>query len=232
MENSDASVKNPLRVIGLETKEEEGLQSMGLVMARAGLGKTAILVQFALDCMMNGRNVLHVAIGEDLEKTRSWYDDIVSLLKVDPTDINELMSKRMIMTFQEGEFSQAVLAERIADLEKEGIFTPDCLVIDGYNFAGAYRANIQALRVFAENIGIKMMWFSATCHREDERSSVDGVPAPCHGVGELFETVLQIDPEGEKIELKIVKCETCAVNPGTILTLDPSTLLLHEEASK
>ncbi len=43
---------------------------MGLVMARAGLGKTAILVQFALDCMLLGNKVLHVSIGEGVDKTR------------------------------------------------------------------------------------------------------------------------------------------------------------------
>jgi len=228
MADKDTSVKNPLQAIGFDTKKEDGLQSMGLVMARAGLGKTAILVQFALDCMMNNNNVLHISIGEGVEKTRSWYDDIVKLLDVEPVDVPELMAKRMIMTFKESNFRKAVLAERVEDLVQQGIFKPECLVIDGFEFDGANRATIEELRNFARESGIKMLWFSAVSHREDDRVSADGVPAPCHEIDDLFETALLIKPEGEEMQLKILKCETCAVDPGAVLTLDPSTMLIQQ----
>lgn len=228
MADKDTNVKNPLQAIGFETKDAQGLQSMGLVMARAGLGKTAILVQFALDCMMNNNNVLHISIGEGVEKTRSWYDDIVNLLDVEAVDVPELMSKRMIMTFKESNFRKAVLAERIEDLVQQGIFKPECLVIDGFDFEAADRAELEELRTFAEEIGVKMLWFSAVSHRGDDRVSADGVPAPCHEIDDLFETALFIKPEGDEMQLKILKCEACAVDPGTILTLDPSTMLIQQ----
>lgn len=226
--NSDAGVKNPLRAIGFDTKKEAGLQSMGLVISRAGLGKTAILVQFALDCMMNNSNVLHISIGEGVEKTRSWYDDIVKLLEVDSVDVPVLMSKRMIMTFKESNFRKAVLAERIEDLVQQEIFKPECLVIDGFDFENASREVLNELRTFAIEAGIKMMWFSAVNHREDTRLSINGIPAPCHEFDDLFETALLIKPEGEEMFLKILKCEACAVDPGTVLTLDPSTMLIQK----
>ena len=96
---NDLKFNNPLRALGLEDQAGGGLQSMmGLVMARAGLGKTAILVQFALDCMLLGNKVLHVSIGEGIDKTRAWYDDIMSLLtdgeKIE--SIPEIMQNRMI----------------------------------------------------------------------------------------------------------------------------------------
>ena len=72
MANNDLVVNNPLKALGLEEKAKGGIRSMGLVMSRAGLGKTAILVQFALDCMLLGNKVLHVSIGESIDKTRSW----------------------------------------------------------------------------------------------------------------------------------------------------------------
>ena len=228
MESSEANVINPLRVIGLDSKKGDGFQSMGLVMSRAGIGKTAVLVQFALDSMMNGNNVLHVSIGTGLEKTRSWYDDIVTLLKLDAQDVTDLMTRRMIMTFQEGEFTQAVLAERIEDLRQQGKFQPDCLVVDGFDFIESDRAVLEFLRTFAKETGIKMMWFSALCHRDDERVSAEAIPAPCHEVGDLFETAFLIDPEEKEIQLKVLKCEPCSVNPGAVLTIDPATMLLQQ----
>jgi len=80
MGDSSMKVNNPIRALGLDNTAGEGLQSMGLVIARAGLGKTAILVQFALDCMLLGNKVLHVSIGQSVDKTRKWYDDILSML--------------------------------------------------------------------------------------------------------------------------------------------------------
>lgn len=228
MADKEINVKNPLQAIGFEAKDGAGLQSMGLVMARAGLGKTAILVQFALDCMMNKNNVLHISIGEGVEKARSWYDDIVKLLNVEAVDVPELMSKRMIMTFKESNFRKAVLAERIEDLVQQGIFTPECLVIDGFDLEAASREELEELRAFAEEIGVKMLWFSAVSHRGDERMSTDGIPAPCHELDDLFETALLIKPEGDEMQLKILKCEACAVDSGTILTLDPSTMLIQQ----
>ena len=203
---------------------------MGLVMARAGLGKTAILVQFALDCMLLGNKVLHVSIGEGVDKTRTWYDDILSLLtdgeKIE--SIPEVMKNRMIMTFKESSFSKALLEERLDDLVQQNIYKPECLIIDGYDFDSNDKKSLEDLRDFMNERGLKMIWFSAVSHRDDNRVSQDGVPAPCHEVDSLFDTVLLINPEGDAMKLDIVKCDSCSVDPGSTLMLDPSTMLIKQ----
>jgi hypothetical protein len=224
-------VNNPLRALGLEDKADGKVQAMmGLVMARAGLGKTAILVQFALDCMLLGNKVLHVSIGEGVDKTRTWYDDILSLLtdgeKIE--SIPEVMKNRMIMTFKESSFSKALLEERLDDLVQQNIYKPECLIIDGYDFENNDKKSLEELRDFMNERGLKMIWFSAVSHRDDARVSLDGVPAPCHEVDSLFETVLLINPEGDAMKLDIVKCDSCSVDPGTTLLLDPSTMLIKQ----
>lgn len=230
MANNDSVVNNPLRALGLEEKAKGGLRSMGLVMSRAGLGKTAILVQFALDCMLLGNKVLHVSIGEGVDKTRNWYDDILSLLTEGETveSIPEVMKNRMIMTFKESSFSKALLEERLNDLVQQDIFKPECLIIDGYDFSEADRDSVQEMRNFMEQSGLKMIWFSAVRHRSDERVSADGVPAPCHEIDDLFDTVLLINPQGDEMSLDILKCDECTVDPGTTLKLDPSTMLISK----
>jgi hypothetical protein len=199
-------------------------------MARAGLGKTAILVQFALDCMLLGNKVLHVAIGEGVDKTRTWYDDILSLLtdgeKIE--SIPEVMKNRMIMTFKESSFSKAKLEERLDDLVQQNIYKPECLIIDGYDFESNDKKSLEELRDFMNDRGLKMIWFSAVSHRDDKRVSADGVPAPCHEVDSLFDTVLLIKPEGDSMKLNILKCDTCSVDPGSTLMLDPSTMLIKQ----
>ncbi|MEK6201003.1 MAG: hypothetical protein N2A40_01090 [Desulfobulbaceae bacterium] len=234
MAKKNLVMKNPLRILGLEKKVKEKGAGMGLVVARAGLGKTAILVQIALDSMLWGDKVLHVSIGESFDKTRAWYDDILALMAADEksdsfqTTVAEIMPNRMIMTFKETNFNQVKLEERLDDLVEQNIYKPVCLIIDGYDFQAGSHAALQEFKEFMVRKGLKMIWFSATTHRDDERKSPLGVPAPCHELEDLFDVALMIAPKNDAIDLKILKCNSCEVDPGTSLTLDASTMLIQK----
>ena len=230
MAKEDLISGNPLRVLGLDNKAERETQSLGLVMSRAGLGKTAILVQIALDSMLRGNKVLHVAIGETIEKTRERYDDILSNMVDDLTaeEATELSRRRMIMTFKEHVFSRGMLEERLKDLIQQDVFKPECLIIDGYDFDGNGRQHMEEMKQLMAGLGIAVIWFSAVSHRDDPRVSADGVPAPCHTIDDLFEVVLLINPQDHVMKLDILRCAYCEVEPGTTLLLDPSTLLIQK----
>jgi len=229
MGNEVFTSNNPLGALGLENNGDGESNRMGLVMARAGLGKTAILVQLALDSIVRGNKVLHVSIGESVDKTRAWYDDIIALLRDEGTKIDyELLQNRMIMTFKESTFTQAILEERLDDLVQQNIYRPECLIIDGYDFTVNDHDALAELKEFMMKHGLKMLWFSVVSHRDDQRISEAGVPAPCHEVDDLFETVLLINPEEDGIKLNIIKCEACSVDEGTTLMLDPSTMLVKK----
>jgi len=221
--------QNPLRVLNLGT----GSRHLGLVMARAGLGKTALLVQIALDSILRGNRVIHVSIGESIEKTRAWYDDIIQFILQEhsvtrPHELIEMIARhRMIMTFKEDTFSRPRLEERLNDLVLQDIFKPNCLVIDGFDFAGAERSTVEDLKEFIEGMNLQA-WFTATSHREDQRISPAGVPAPCHEVDDLFDTVILLKPEKEAmIELEIIR-NNGESRPSSALHLDPTTMMVKE----
>ncbi|MEA3467598.1 MAG: hypothetical protein U9R57_05155 [Thermodesulfobacteriota bacterium] len=236
MGKEDLVSNNPLRALGLEKEDGADGRRVGLIMARAGLGKTAILVQIAMDSMLRDNKVMHVAIGEGVEKTRTWYDDILGLMneekKIENFQqvVDDVMKNRMIMTFKENSFDAAKLEERMEDLVQQGIFKADCLVVDGFDFADANSAAaIDELKGFMEKNDLKMLWFSAVSHRGDERVSANGVPAPCHEIDDAFDTVLLISPEDNGIKLKTLKCSAaCAVDAGKSLSLDPATMLIRK----
>lgn len=233
MGKEDLVTNNPLRALGLG--KEDG-RRVGLIMARAGLGKTAILVQIAMDSMLRDEKVLHVAIGEGVDKTRTWYNDILNLINQEAQVenfqqmVDDIMKNRMIMTFKENSFDAAKLEERMEDLAQQGIFKADCLVVDGFDFTAANSAAaIGELKDFMGKNDLKMIWFSAVCHRDDERVSANGVPAPCHEVDDTFDTVLLIAPEDNGIRLKTLKCSAaCSVDAGKSLILDPATMLIKK----
>jgi len=232
MQKEDLIKKNPLRVLSPLSTESLPDHRMGLIMARAGLGKTAILVQIAMDSMLRGHKVLHVSIGEGLEKAKAWYEDIykyiVESFQLDnaPEVEDELMRSRMIMTFKESAFSRLKLEERLNDLVYQNIFRPDIVVVDGFDFAEADYVSVMDLKEMMAAMNVQG-WFSALGHRNDNRKSITGVPAPCHEMDGLFDTIILLQPEKDSILLNIIKDEYDSA-AGKILNLDPSTMMVKE----
>lgn len=222
--------KNPLRVLKIG---QDSTSEMGLIMARAGVGKTALLVQIALDSILLGNRVIHVSIGESIDKTRAWYDDILRHILQEesvshPHELIDMVQRhRMIMTFKESVITRPRLEERLNDLIMQDIFKPNCLVIDGFDFESTERGTLEEIREMAETMSLQV-WFSAVCHREDKRSSSAGVPAPCHEVDDLFDTVILIKPDENKIRLNIIKNKGQAPDAGVDLDLDPSTMMIKK----
>ena len=235
MQKEDLIENNPLRVFAQDANGKEVNQRMGLVMARAGLGKTAILVQIALDNILRGHQVLHVSVGASLDKTRVWYDDILNDITAgakleDAEEIHtQVMRNRLIMTFKEAGFTRPKLEERLNDLLYQNVFRPACVVIDGFDFSGLGRQAVADIREMMEVMDLQV-WFSALVHRDDPRVSAAGVPAPCHDVDDLFDTVVLVQPEGDgqNLSLNVVKDATGCVKPGKALVLDPSTYLVKK----
>jgi hypothetical protein len=232
MQKEDLIKKNPLRVLNPLSAESLPDHRMGLVMARAGLGKTAILVQIAMDSMLRGQKVLHVSVGEDLGKAKAWYEDVFQYIAEgfqleNAAEVeDELMRNRIIMTFKEAAFSKLKLEERLNDLVYQNIFRPDIVVVDGYDFGEVDYESIMDLKEMMAAMNVQV-WFSALRHRDDDRVSAAGVPAPCHEIDGLFDTVIVLQPEQDAILLNIIKDEYDGA-AGKILNLDPATMMVKE----
>ncbi|MCA1764960.1 MAG: hypothetical protein LC633_01705 [Desulfobulbaceae bacterium] len=235
MQKMDLADKNPLRIFARDSEGKPVDKRMGLLMSRPGLGKTAILVQIALDNILRGNKVLHVSIGQSLDKTRAWYDDIFKDIfagvKLDESKElrDEVLRNRLIMTFKEADFTRPKLEERVNDLVVQDVFMPGIIIIDGYDFENSAAREIADLKDMADVLGLQI-WFSALRHRDDDRISDEGVPAPCHDVGRFFDTVVMIQPEKNQpdLSLVVIKDSLGSVKPGKVLDLDPSTYLAKE----
>jgi hypothetical protein len=235
MQEMDLADNNPLRIFAQDTDGNTVNKRMGLLMSRAGLGKTAILVQIALDSILRGNQVLHVSVGQSLDKTRAWYDDILKDIagELKAEESNELRDKvlrnRLIMTFEESSFSRPKLEERLNDLLYQNIFRPTCIIIDGFDFDEADGQAVADVKDMADAMGLQI-WFSALCHRDDERVSDEGVPAPCHNVGSFFDTVVMIKAQKDQanLSLNVIKDSISGLAQGKAMDLDPATYLVKK----
>lgn len=222
--------QNPLRVLNMGRENNQ----MGLVMARAGLGKTALLVQIALDAILRGKRVIHVSVGESIDKTRKWYDDILQSILQEhsvtrPHELMDMVARhRMIMTFKVAAFSRSRLEERLNDLILQDIFRPNVLIVDGFDFDGTSREALEDIKDLMDNMNMQA-WFSAICHRGDQRVSPAGVQAPCHEIDDLFDMIILLKPEKDAtIQLDIIRNYGEVVEGGTGLRLDPTTMMVKE----
>ncbi len=191
-------------------------------------------MQIALDAILRGKRVIHVSIGQGIDKTRAWYDDILQLIlqghSVDrPHELIDLVSRhRMIMTFQASGFSRSRLEERLNDLVLQDIFRPNCLIVDGFDFSTAERDALEDIKSLVETMGLQA-WFSAIRHRDDDRVSPNGVPAPCHEIDDLFDTIILLLPQPDaSVELQFINNSSEQAVGGKGLRLDPTTMMVKE----
>ncbi|MDF1552757.1 MAG: AAA family ATPase [Deferrisomatales bacterium] len=231
MLKNEMVAKNPLRA--LDQSSDGGLVpgQLGLVAARAGTGKTAFLIQVALDSLFRGNPVLHLSVGETVSHVQAWYREMFRDL-AEGYDLEkakevweEVELNRFIMTFRVETFSVAKLEERLTDLVEQDIFQPRVVLVDKLDLSAAnVREDLEALAAFARAKGLKI-WVSARTHRGDGEvaSFVDPVK-------DLFQVAVALDPQPDAtIALRMLK--NPSGNAGTAsLTLDPRTLLLHTPA--
>ncbi|MDL1967765.1 MAG: cytoplasmic protein [Deltaproteobacteria bacterium] len=221
--------RNPLRLMGHKTEDILQSGGFGAVLARAGLGKTAILVQLAIDSLLRNRNVLHISLDDPVKKVCLWYEEVFRNI-ADQYNIRQteqlweaIVSNRLIMTFRVDSFSVPKLEERLTDLIEQNIFLPQVILIDGLPFDKDIRKPLTELKRLVES-RFMHTWFTVRTHRHDEYGS-DGIPASLLHLSDLFDVIIKLQPEGKKIHVKSLKGGPDACDYPELL-LDPSTMLV------
>jgi len=225
-------LQHPLgKLTGCESEEIMPEGGFGAVMARAGVGKTAILIQLAIYSLLCNKNVLHISLNDPVKKVGLWYKEVYRNIAsqysmADQEQIFEnMLPHRFIMTFEVEGFSVPKLEERLTDLMEQNIFRPHVIFIDGLPFDESQREPLSNLKAFAKNHSLKA-WLSVRTHK-DEKPGSDSIPAQLNAVEDLFETIILIQPEGKEIYLKALKGRK-SDSVVTGLSLDPTTMLIKE----
>ncbi len=225
-------LRNPLRQLGFETEDILSAGGFGAVLAHAGVGKTALLVQLAMNGMLRGRNVLHISLNDPVNKVNLWYSELFHHLAghYEGAQISRLwesvLPHRFIMTFRVENFTVPKLRERLSDLTEQGIFSPAMMIIDGLHFDESLRADLNDLKALAAGNGMHV-WFTVHTHRH-ESPGTDGLPVSFSAVAGLFDLVLELQPEHSDVHIKLLRGKE-PTPAGSPLLLDPSTMLIKDK---
>jgi len=232
MLKNELILKNPLRRMGYESDDILKGGEFGAVMARAGVGKTAFLVQLALNSMLREKNVLHISLNDPVKKVSLWYKEVFNRIATQYAIHQSvqlwdtILPHRFIMTFKVEGFSVPKLEERLADLIEQDIFKPHAMIIDGLPFDDTVNQDLADLKNLASHQEMHV-WFTVRTHRHEEPGP-KGTPTQLIPVADLFEVAIQLVPVGKQIQIKAFK------GPGSRgdqpdLMLDPATMLIQDQ---
>ncbi|MBL7226164.1 MAG: hypothetical protein ISS59_08510 [Desulfobacteraceae bacterium] len=221
---------SPLRILEKSSHQGLGPGNLGVLVARAGVGKTACLIHIAFDKIFRKEKLVHISLEEGPEKVTSYYNviyyDLVKALNIeDDYEYRVLMERnRMTLAYLNQSFDLERLEANLKNLTERLDFKPDTLIVDGLDFEKAEREVFEGLKKIALEFETEI-WFSALSHRHITETNERGIPYPCNGLDDLFTIIIQLQPEQAGIFLKLLKDHDRYQIPENSIRLDPNTFL-------
>jgi hypothetical protein len=212
-----------------------GNGKLGVCMAHAGIGKTAFLIHIGIDAALSGKKVLHCALGQTTEHVQSWYEtllkDLLARCAVDNAEelIAEAAKSRVIQSFADRNFSTERL-EQIIELYRTNMqFTPDIIIIDGYDWKTHDDIKtadlLGACKSCAELQGAAL-WMSAGTDNEDQPRET--LPRPCNTFETLIDAAILLKPLNQQVQVYLLKAQdsdTAGAKPIMLLNSDTFRLV-------
>lgn len=218
------NARSPLRLLEKGLHGGLGRGNLGAVVAGRGVGKTPFLVGVALDEMLRGGHVLHVAVDEGLQHVRDHYDTVfadlasTSHLEHEAEVHADVDRHRSIRCYPREGFDVARLREAV-HLEGETGVRPHLIVLEGFDVSS--RQQVEELKNLARELDVEV-WFSVACRQE----RVDGIPEELSAVRDLVSVILALEPGDEVMHLRALKDHDNPDLSELHVALDPKTLLL------
>jgi hypothetical protein len=154
--------------------------------------------------------VLHVCIDEVPETIKVWYRELLKNMAEahageDPAKLQHRIEPlRFILAYLHHTFTPGKMERSLQDLKGQAKFEPSVVVIDGINFDVLPRSTLEELREFAQKYQVSL-WMSARTHRHIENTNEHGIPYPCNETDDLFQAIVLLEPNPERIRVKVLK---------------------------
>ncbi len=226
--------RSPRKLLERDGHPGPGPGNLALVMARAGVGKTAFLVGVGIDALLAGQKVLHVSLESTVEKVRDWYDEVLmEMLRRDKKLPHwaaiqlEVERRRHIHTYLGGSFSIERLSNALDLLKDVMHFVPQVILLDDIDVEGQEidPTTVEAVKNLAAEAGAEL-WMTAQTHRDDPQPEAGQLPSPASQMASLTDLAFRLDSHDAKVRLHVLKDHQQMLDEDLHILLDPQTLLL------
>jgi archaellum biogenesis ATPase FlaH len=247
MYRKEVNEKSPMRVFEKSMHGGLGAGNVGVVISRPGVGKTALLVQVALDDLMRGKRVLHISHETAVDHVRAYYDelfhDLANDYQLDQPDRVRLDVERNRLlcshlekvqdnppSLRGGRSSIDRIEQTVRFATDTVSFQPDIVIVEGFDFAHATTEAVDALGELAKEVGAEL-WLSA---RTDEYvdaggSGPESTPAPLRRFFDHVAVIVLLRPEEDSVRLELLKEHDNPDVSELSLRLEPTTMRVVDE---
>ncbi len=207
MRRQELNQASPLRILDKETHGGLTPGQLGVVIAQPGVGKTTFLVQIGLDHLLRDEPVLHLASGHTVDHLQAWYDalfdDLANIFELEERESirPSLHKKSVIHTFGSGPVDTTRI-DRVLGLycEHQG-FKPRAIIVEGFDWNSGPDA-LQTLKKQAEALGTEL-WLAARTQGPD--GTPTEIPAPCTPFEPFIDVALYLEPDGDHVNVSLLK---------------------------
>jgi hypothetical protein len=236
MIRQEAILQSPLRILDRSIRGGLGKGHLGVIMAPAGVGKSAFLVQLGLDALLRGRPVLHVAVGQTVEHVAARYGALFDALavRVDLADrrgvAESTARRRLIWSSLDGMLGAASLDDALGAFEAHLGRPPAVVLVDGFGWedAGA-TATIAAVKASAARVDAEL-WMTARDAGELEPGPAWRSAPLSDACAALVDIGVFLEPRGRYARLTLVKDFERFPAMHVPLVLEGDTLRLTPDA--
>ncbi len=222
---------SPLKVLERSSRKSLGPGNLGVLIARAGGGKTSCLIKIAFDKIFRKERLVHISLEDGPEKVSAYYDvmfkDLAKALSISDYDEYRKIidADRMILAYLNNSFETERLRTNLKNLEDNLGFQPGALIVDGLDFENSERALFEDIRDIASEFEVEV-WFSALSHRHITDVNERGIPYPCHRLDDLFSIIIQLQTGPSGTFLKLLKDHDNPTITDVGVGLDTNTFLV------
>ena len=180
---------------------------LGVVLARAGVGKTPVLVQLLIDALLSGNDVVHIACGHTLQHVQASYDALLAERMQDlrQSQRDELRTKllrqRTIRILQANELDPKHLEQVLAAACTHLGLNPQIVLIDDFNWnesTSRLSSTLSEFKAIAKQHHCSL-WMSAKTHRDETGDHPSDLPPPVRDVAQRIDLAIFLDPQDDTI---------------------------------
>jgi flagellin-specific chaperone FliS len=230
---SELIARSPIRIF--EQSIHGGLKAgeIGVIASPNGVGKTSVLVQLALDKLLQGKKVIHVSFTQHTHHVLSWYEDIfnefISKKNLENAGEvkNDLVKNRVLMNFNQDGVTIDQIIRSLRAMIIEGGFKADSIIIDGFDFTRTDKETITEVKNFATELGVSV-WYSCSVKDEGQQYDKENIPLMFGSFIDSLDVVIVLQPKADHVELSISKDRGSVISKSMAMKLDPMTLLILE----
>jgi hypothetical protein len=225
--------RSPIRILDRMLGGGLGAGKLGAVVARSGVGKTAMLVQLALDSLLRGRRVLHLSNEAPVDHLRTYYDELFRELERaagvhDAASVLlELERCRLLATYPGQAIDPARLQESVATTRAALGRDPELIVVEGLDLRTAEAEALEAIRALAARISAEV-WLAARAQVPATATRLAELGPPFDRAAGRLDALVLLEPAEAQVRLRVLEGRRAGAGTEESLLLDPVTFQLLE----